>query len=94
MTDKPKRKGNLWIPTLLSFRTSCYRTKLVVSENIFTALLPTNFTPLIQPMDQGIIKKSNTLIKMELVSIAVTMAESIKRFQAKIAWPWNTAKKV
>jgi hypothetical protein len=30
---------------------------------------------------------------MELISIVVTMTESIKNFQAKIAWPWNTVEK-
>jgi hypothetical protein len=50
-TDEPKRKENLWIPMLFSFFSSRYRSELV-SENIFTALLPTNFTSLIQTMNQ------------------------------------------
>jgi hypothetical protein len=60
MTDEPKRKENLWIPRLLSFYSSHYRSELV-SESIFTALLPTNFTSLIQPMNQGIIKNPTHL---------------------------------
>jgi hypothetical protein len=84
MTDELKRKENLQIQRLFSFYSSRYRSELL-SENIFTALLPANFTSLIQPMDQGIRKKINTLIQMELISIVVTMTKSIKNFQTKIA---------
>jgi hypothetical protein len=52
MTDELKRKENLWIQGLFSFYSSCHRSELL-SQNIFTALLPANFTSVIQPMDQG-----------------------------------------
>jgi hypothetical protein len=62
MTDELKRKENLWIQRLFSFYSSCYRSELL-SENIFTALLPANFTSMIQLMDQGIRKNLTHLYR-------------------------------
>jgi len=62
MTDELKRKENLWIQRLFSSYSSRYRSELL-SENIFTALLPANFASLIQPMDQGIRKNLTHLYR-------------------------------
>jgi hypothetical protein len=62
MTDELKRKENLWKQRLFSFYSSRYRRELL-SENTITALLPANFTSLIQPTDHGIRKNVTHLYR-------------------------------